>query len=129
MVAVAPPTGDHPFKRAGVKTCATRSLQLSDFARCGGGSVLGWRHAGPLGRAGLLRVVGRRCGPVLALAAAGRTTAAARTLPAAGSDVRPSSLGGKGKLKDRARLQVKGWLRELKALASSDFEAALLPGR
>ena len=40
--------------------------------------------------------------------------------------VKPSALGGDARLTDRAQRRVKGWLREAKALVSSDFEAALL---
>lgn len=40
--------------------------------------------------------------------------------------VMPSSLGGDGRLKDRVQRRLKGYARELKAMVSSDFEAALL---
>lgn len=40
--------------------------------------------------------------------------------------VMPSSLGGRGRLRSRVAEKVKLWYREAKALASSDFEAALL---
>jgi len=46
--------------------------------------------------------------------------------PSSRSVPRPAALGGDGRLKERARRKVRGWLREAKALVSSDFEAALL---
>lgn len=55
---------------------------------------------------------------------AGGLRLALAVVAAANTDVRPSSLGGSGKASVRLKRKAKGWLRELKALASSDFEAA-----